>query len=49
MLHAAAFVTKQTDAIAVVVSQTTGGVSVIGKGRILITFSPKRTTAYGRE
>jgi len=43
--NAAAFITKETNAIAVVVSQTTGSVSLISKGRILFTLNPASRTA----
>jgi len=43
--NAAAFLTRETEAIAVVVSQTTGTVSVISKGRILFSLSPASRTA----
>lgn len=50
--NAAALLTRETEAIAVVVSQTTGTVSIISKGRILFSLSPASRTAtalYARE
>jgi diadenylate cyclase len=43
--NAAAFMTRETSAVAIVVSQTTGAVSVISRGRILFTLSPASRTA----
>jgi len=43
--NSAAFITKETDSIAVVVSQTTGSVTLISKGRILFTLNPASRTA----
>jgi len=43
--NAAAFITRETEAIAIVVSQTTGTVSVLSKGRVLLSFSPTSRTA----
>lgn len=43
--NAAAFITKETSAVAIVVSQTTGAVAVISRGRILFTLSPASRTA----
>jgi diadenylate cyclase len=43
--NAAAFMTRETSAVAIVVSQTTGAVAVISRGRILFTLSPASRTA----
>ena len=43
--NAAAFITSETEAVAIVISQTTGTVSIISKGRILFSLSPASRTA----
>jgi DNA integrity scanning protein DisA with diadenylate cyclase activity len=44
--NAAAYITKQTNAIAIVVSESSGTVTVFKKGRVLFSFEPAESYKY---
>ena len=44
--NAAAYITKQTNAIAIVVSESSGTVTVFKKGRVLFSFEPSESYRY---